>query len=148
MTGLNRTLLATMTPGMFITMFWVSLDETTGAVRYSNGGHNPALLLRANGEAEWLQEGGTILGMLQGFPYACGGTPGPGRSPHPLLGRRHRGHERRRRPVRRGRPPARDARGRGGTPAELIQTLLAAVKAHEGGLPPGDDKTLLVTTRG
>lgn len=148
MAGLNRTLLLTMTPGMFITMFWASLDVTTGVLRYSNGGHNPGLLLRAGGEAEWLTEGGTILGMLQGLPYACGETV-----MHP--GDRLVLYSDGVTEAMNGGGELFDEEGLlrvaltagGQPPAELIQTVLAAVKAHEGGLPPGDDKTLLVTAR-
>jgi hypothetical protein len=148
MAGLNLTLLLTMTPGMFITMFWASLDVTTGVLRYSNGGHNPGLLLRAGGEAEWLTEGGTILGMLQGLPYACGETV-----MHP--GDRLVLYSDGVTEAMNGGGELFDEEGLlrvaltagGQPPAELIQTVLAAVKAHEGGLPPGDDKTLLITAR-
>jgi len=36
---------------------------------FSNAGHNPPLLMRANGTAEWLDEGGTVLGIMPMIRY-------------------------------------------------------------------------------
>ena len=35
-----------------------------------NPGHNPPILLRQNGDVEWLREGGLILGLFE--DYTCG----------------------------------------------------------------------------
>jgi phosphoserine phosphatase RsbU/P len=42
----------------------LELDTDTGECRYVNAGHTDCLLLRAGGEAEWLQSTGTPLGLL------------------------------------------------------------------------------------
>lgn len=40
---------------MFVTAVYGEIDERTGEVSYCNAGHNPPLLLRADGSAEFLQ---------------------------------------------------------------------------------------------
>jgi sigma-B regulation protein RsbU (phosphoserine phosphatase) len=37
-----------------------------------NAGHNPPLLVRADGTVETLQEGGMVLGLFDSVPYADG----------------------------------------------------------------------------
>ena len=63
---LNRHILDTSAPNKFITLLLAELDPTSGDVRYVNAGHNPALLVRANGEVEELAPGGLPLGMFTG----------------------------------------------------------------------------------
>ena len=41
-------------------------------VEYCSAGHPPALLLRANGELEFLSEGGLLLGVVPAAPYVSG----------------------------------------------------------------------------
>lgn len=49
---------------MFVTVFCGILDIRTGELRYSNGGHNPPLLIRANGSTDWLiVPEGLVLGI-------------------------------------------------------------------------------------
>ncbi len=57
---------------VFITFFWGIFDRRDGQVRYVNAGHNPPLLVRADGSAERLEEGGVLLGVLPDAPYAEG----------------------------------------------------------------------------
>src|SRR5712692_8626689 len=45
-------------------LFLAKLDPATGRLDYSNAGHPPALLLRANGELELLSEGGVLPGVV------------------------------------------------------------------------------------
>jgi serine phosphatase RsbU (regulator of sigma subunit) len=37
-----------------------------------NAGHCPALVVRANGSPEWLQEGGLVLGVLRDSGFSAG----------------------------------------------------------------------------
>lgn len=60
------------TPGKFITAFLVLLDPATGKVEYCNAGHNPALLLRADGTHEWLGGHGPPLALLPDRSYGEG----------------------------------------------------------------------------
>jgi len=45
------------------------LDGSTGDLVFSNAGHNPPLLMRAGGTAEWLEEGGCVLGVMPTIKY-------------------------------------------------------------------------------
>lgn len=51
----------------FVTCVYGVLDPGEDRLSYVNCGHNPPLLLRAGGRSEWLESGGTPLGM---FPEA------------------------------------------------------------------------------
>ena len=64
---LNRSFSERCPPGRFITFFYALLDPTNGFLQYSIAGHNYPILLRANGKAEKLSGGGTVLGL---FPDA------------------------------------------------------------------------------
>lgn len=58
---------------MFVTA-WVGVyDPATGVVDYVNAGHNPPLIRRADGSAEWLRaRGGSALGVFSGERYRTG----------------------------------------------------------------------------
>jgi serine phosphatase RsbU (regulator of sigma subunit) len=63
----------------FVTAFYGVLDIRNRVLIYSNGGHNPPLLRRANGTIEYLTEGGMALGVLTDSVYAdCPVHLGPG----------------------------------------------------------------------
>ena len=51
----------------FVTFFYGALDPAARRLSYSNAGHNPPLVVRANGAIEELEVGGLILGV---FPMA------------------------------------------------------------------------------
>jgi len=63
-THTNGLLYATTPSNKYVTAILVELDTATGRGRYVNAGHTDCLLLRANGEAEWLQSTGTPLGLM------------------------------------------------------------------------------------
>jgi len=65
----NRLLFESMESGKFVTAFYGVLDVKNRVFTFSNAGHNPPLLLRANGTAEWLSEGGLPLGILRDTTY-------------------------------------------------------------------------------
>lgn len=69
MTRLNRFVHASVEPGKFITVFLAVIDGDTGEMRYANAGHEPALILPAEGPPRALAEGGPILGLLPEVPY-------------------------------------------------------------------------------
>jgi phosphoserine phosphatase RsbU/P len=63
----------------FVTAFYGVLDIKNKVFIYSNGGHNPPLLRRANGAIEYLTEGGVALSVLADSVYAdCPVHLGPG----------------------------------------------------------------------
>jgi serine phosphatase RsbU (regulator of sigma subunit) len=53
-------------------LFLAQLAPATGRLDYSNAGHPPALLLRANGELELLSEGGVLLGVVPAASFVGG----------------------------------------------------------------------------
>ncbi|MEP7029094.1 MAG: PP2C family protein-serine/threonine phosphatase, partial [Candidatus Eisenbacteria bacterium] len=65
----NRLLYESTDTGKFVTAFYGVLDVKNRVFTFSNAGHNPPLLLRANGSAEWLTEGGLALGILVDAAY-------------------------------------------------------------------------------
>jgi len=66
---LNRVLAAAALNTRFISFFFALLDPVSGELAYSNAGHNPPLLIRANGTVEWLTEGGPVLGIVPNASY-------------------------------------------------------------------------------
>ena len=46
------------------------LDTSTGDLAFANAGHNPPIVVRASGEAEMLEGGGPVLGILPIAPYS------------------------------------------------------------------------------
>jgi hypothetical protein len=64
----NRLLMESMEgSSKFVTFFYGALEPDTRRLRYSNAGHNPPYLLRADGALEQLETGGLLLGI---FPHA------------------------------------------------------------------------------
>ena len=56
--------------GMFCTIFYGILNTKTGVVSYSNGGHNPPYLVRADGSNEQLEgTDGIALGVMDGMDF-------------------------------------------------------------------------------
>jgi sigma-B regulation protein RsbU (phosphoserine phosphatase) len=54
----------------FVTAFYGVLDIRNRVLIYANGGHNPPLLLRADGTIEYLTEGGVALSVLPDSVYS------------------------------------------------------------------------------
>ncbi|MBY0504116.1 MAG: SpoIIE family protein phosphatase [Bryobacteraceae bacterium] len=71
---LNRLLCAKKLGNRFVTFFFGVLDPSTGVLEYVNAGHNPPLLLRADGSLEELAATGMILGILTIASYASAAT--------------------------------------------------------------------------
>lgn len=73
---LNRTIAVNCPDNRFITFFAavIAASEPAGAraVHYCNAGHNPPLLVRADGSVETLTVGGIILGILGTAKYQEG----------------------------------------------------------------------------
>ena len=55
---------------MFVTVFYVVYDPATGQLTYANGGHNPPLVVHADGSSDILPlTGGIALGLVPGIEY-------------------------------------------------------------------------------
>lgn len=66
---LNR-ILCEMTPvGKFISFFYGVLDSQEHRLTYCNAGHNPPILVRANGAASELNAAGAVLGQFPDWVY-------------------------------------------------------------------------------
>ena len=70
MTRINKATCAKCPSNRFITFFFSVLNAVTGELAYANAGHNPPILVRANGDAEMLEGGGPVLGVLSIAPYS------------------------------------------------------------------------------
>ncbi|MDQ7831608.1 MAG: SpoIIE family protein phosphatase [Desulfovibrionaceae bacterium] len=58
---------------LFVTMFCAILDFTTGELVFSNAGHNPPVLMRADGGADFLEvPRGLFLGVMEDSAYRTG----------------------------------------------------------------------------
>lgn len=56
---------------MFITVFCAVLNTATGEMSYTNGGHNPPLVMRAEGEVDYLDgPGELVVGIMEGSRYS------------------------------------------------------------------------------
>jgi len=66
---LNRSLTERCPLGKFITFFYALLDPVSGALEYSNAGHNYPLLLRRDGSVETLTGSGLVMGLFSGVHY-------------------------------------------------------------------------------
>jgi serine phosphatase RsbU (regulator of sigma subunit) len=132
----------------FITFFYCVLDPATGELGYCNAGHNPPVIVRANGAVEYLEGGGPVLGILSIANYSAYRVklePGDtlaiysdgvteatnakdeefGDEPFAavLVANRHKGA------------------------AEIVAAVTQALTEFAAGSPPADDITLIVSRR-
>ncbi len=70
--SVNRLLCRNMAAGRFVTFCYARIDIEAGRITYANAGHNPPLLIRADGTAELLAPGGTVLGVFTESTYEPG----------------------------------------------------------------------------
>jgi phosphoserine phosphatase RsbU/P len=71
-TSVNRLLCRNMASGRFVTFCYARIDVTARRLVYANAGHNPPLLVHANGTVEKLAPGGTVLGVFAESTYEQG----------------------------------------------------------------------------
>jgi phosphoserine phosphatase RsbU/P len=71
MTKLNRITAANCPSNRFITLFFCILDGDTGELTYCNAGHNPPVIVRANGSHELLPGGGPVIGIIGSIEYTA-----------------------------------------------------------------------------
>jgi len=163
-TRMNDLLSESTDPHMFATFFYGELDGRTGHINCVNAGHDPALVVRRDGEVEWVSSGGLILGMFgdqeyeqveidlgpgdvmvlytDGITEAGAPLVLPGQEPPEMTDDAdddHFGEERLAEVV----VAARERSAVG-----IREAVLAAVKEHLAGEPQGDDITLVVLKRG
>ena len=91
MANLNHLVFESSPSNRYATFFYGQYDAATGALHYVNGGHNPPMLFRRDGEVVRLQTGGPVIGLIAGLAYEQGqATLGPGDRARGL----HRRHQR------------------------------------------------------
>ncbi len=77
--SVNRLLCRNIASGKFVTFAYVVIDLDQGTVTYANAGHNPPLIVRADGTLERLPPTGLVLGVSPDWTYTTGkATFGPG----------------------------------------------------------------------
>ena len=148
MTTLNRLTSAKCPANRFITVFFCILDGVTGELIFCNAGHNPPLIIRANGEHEQLQGGGPVIGILPSIEYQeyrnsleVGDTlviysDGVTEAADPLDEEFET--ERLAEAVRRSRHlPA----------GQIVEAIKQAVITHAAGAPQSDDITIMIARR-
>lgn len=70
LTNANRQLCENNDAGLFVTCWAGVYNTETGLLTFVNAGHNPPVLLRKGGEAEFLaQKSGFVLAGLEGYRY-------------------------------------------------------------------------------
>lgn len=67
--NINRTMYRRTQTARFVTFYYCLLDLKSGILRYSNAGHNPPILIHADGAAEYLTESDLILGVDESVVY-------------------------------------------------------------------------------
>jgi phosphoserine phosphatase RsbU/P len=56
----------------YLSMFLALVESGGRNFRYVNAGHVPPAVIRADGRVEWLETGGTIVGLLPEVQFECG----------------------------------------------------------------------------
>ncbi len=65
----NRVLAGNLAAGNFVTFFYSVIDAKTGELTYSNAGHTPPILVRADGSLQRLDSGGALLGVFKHWAF-------------------------------------------------------------------------------
>src|SRR5262249_42593389 len=67
---INRTVCQNVPENKYVTFFMATLQPVSGRLPSANGGQTPPLLVRSSGAVEKLSDGGMVLGLFDGVPYA------------------------------------------------------------------------------
>ncbi len=133
---------------LFVSAFYAVLDAADGCLTFANAGHNVPLLRRASGEVEEVMSRGMVLGIMDDMTYDESATA---LAPGDILLL-----------YTDGITEAMDADGnlfgkarlvdavRHASPAgarDLIDAILAAVRAYVGDTPQADDLTIVTVKR-
>jgi hypothetical protein len=65
----NRVLAGNLAAGNFVTFFYSIIDARTGELTYTNAGHVPPVLVRADGSIVRLEHGGALLGVFKHWMF-------------------------------------------------------------------------------
>jgi serine phosphatase RsbU (regulator of sigma subunit) len=73
--NLNNLLEESVSEGRYATLFYALLSTADNTLTYTNAGHNPPLIFRADGTVEKLSGGGIVIGFLANQVYRQTATP-------------------------------------------------------------------------
>jgi len=77
--SVNRLLCRNIASGKFVTFCYAVVDLEGGVISYANAGHNPPILVRADGRIDQLATTGLVLGVSNDWTYTTGTASfGPG----------------------------------------------------------------------
>ncbi len=68
----NSVLCSSISTGKYVTLFYGVLDSERRTFHYTNAGHLLPILIRAEGQAQALQNGGAVLGVFPAWKYEDG----------------------------------------------------------------------------
>ena len=71
-TSVNRLLCRNIASGKFVTFCYAVVDTVAHVVTYANAGHNPPVLMHANGRIDRLSPTGLVLGVAHDWTYSTG----------------------------------------------------------------------------
>lgn len=144
----NRLLYQSTSPEKFITLFYGILDSQSHSLWFSNAGHDNPYVISNNGEIRRLKTGGTVLSVMEEFPYEdekIDLAPGDvvviysdGITEAMNAKDELYGEERLVEVLQKSKDlPA----------GELIDAVVAAARSHAAGHPQSDDMTIVVVKR-
>lgn len=70
--SVNRLLCRNIASGKFVTFCYTVIDLEQGVISYANAGHNPPLIVRADGRVDQLATTGLVLGVSSDWTYTTG----------------------------------------------------------------------------
>jgi sigma-B regulation protein RsbU (phosphoserine phosphatase) len=148
MARINRNLRESVPANRYATLFLGRLEPAAGRLRYVNAGHYPPIFFRTGGGCERLQEGGTVLGVLEDAAFGEGViTLEPGDlvmifSDGVAEAAGEHGD-----PFGKWKLPALLAENRQRSVLEIVRAVWAGLEYHVGGGPLADDWTFIVLKR-
>lgn len=76
LSAINNRLVEEGVSGMFVTLLYLIYEPKEKMIKYSNGGHNPLIWIKKDGEAKLLtQEVGTPIGIIPGSEFKTDNVP-------------------------------------------------------------------------
>jgi phosphoserine phosphatase RsbU/P len=135
---------------MFVTVFCAVARLSDGTVHYANAGHNPPLVLRADGRTEWLESpAGIAAGPFADLQYDTGHIQlAPGESLLLYTDGVNEAIDSDDQPFGNDRLLARLQASRALNCRETLDALLADIRDHSGAAEQFDDITMMLFRRG
>ncbi len=141
---LNDEFCRTTEPRHYGTLVYVRLELDGARITYVNAGHDPPILVRANGESQQLGAGGRPIGLLRGGDYASGqATLGPGSTLLLYTDGVTEAENRHGEELGRDRLVALLEEKRAASAGEIVQSVFEQVRSFLDGGGPTDDITVI-----